>query len=348
MRVGFFAPLSGAQASFGNDAVRGAQLAVEEINAAGGILGHPLRLLVRDTQSRPEETKEVVNRLIDDDQVAALVGEIATDRSLVAAGIAQARGIPLITPGATSEAVTATGEWIFRACYTDSFQASAMAKFARLIGVTKAAVLHDSENPYGTGLSADFEKDFVRLGGTITSVQTYRTGDRDFSVQLNAIRAGSPEVVFLPSYYAEAALIIRQARDLGFTEPFLGTDGWDSPEFLAVGGKAVENCYFAGHFSAENSRPEVDAFVQAYTKKFDSPPPPLAALAYDSIRLLAGALARAGTSEPAALREALAATRDLAGVTGMITLDEHRNPSKPVIVLRVQDGKFTYLETVSR
>ena len=345
-RIGFFAPMSGAQASFGMDAVNGATQAIEEINLAGGVLGHAVKLIIKDTESQPEQTNAVVNELINTDKVAALVGEISTDRSLIAAPLAQASGIVMITPGATNEMVTAAGNYIFRACYTDAFQAAVMAKFARSIDVEKAAILFDASNPYGSGLMEAFKADFLQHGGTIVAEEFYRAGDTDFAAQLNAIKQKNPDSIFLPSYYTEAALIIRQARQLAIDAPFLGTDGWDSTEFLKVGGQALNNCYFVCHFSSDHASEKAKAFSDAYNAKFQSAPPPLAALTYDSIWLVADALKRSGSADPAALRDAIAATRDFAGVTGNISFDQSRDPKKPGIVIRVQDGKFTYLETI--
>ena len=310
------------------------------------MLGHPVKLIVKDTQSRIDETSIAVNQLITEDKVAALIGEIATDRSLVAAPIAQAKGVPMITPGSTNEKVTATGDYIFRVCFTDAFQAAVMAKFARSLDAVKAAILFDPSNPYSSGLAESFKKDFLAGRGTIVAEEFYRAGDKDFATQLNSIKARMPEIVFLPSYYGESALIIRQARQAGLDVPFLGTDGWDSPEFLKVGGEAVNNCYFSCHFAAESESPEVRDFVEAYTAKHGTPPPPLAALAYDAVSLAVDGLKRSGTSEGAPFRDALAATKDFPGVTGKISLDQDRNPTKPGIVIRVEDGKFTYLETV--
>lgn len=345
--MGFFAPLSGPQASFGSDAINGARLAVEEINAAGGVLGHPIKLVVKDTQSQADETAGVVNELIDKDQVVALIGEITTDRSLIAAPIAQAKGVPMISPASTHQLVTAAGNFVFRACYTDAFQATAMAKFARSIDVEKAAILYDPGSAYGIGLSDIFKRDFVAHHGTIVTEQAYRAGDTDFAPQLTVLKAANPEVIFLPSYYAEAALIIKQARQLGIDVPFIGTDGWDSPEFLKVGGTAVDNSYFSSHFSAESKEPKVEGFVASYGSKYNAAPPPLAALTYDSVYLVAEALKRAGKADRVAVRDALASLQDFVGVTGKITFDQDRNPRKPAVVIRLQDGKFTYLETVA-
>ncbi len=347
IRIGFFVSQTGEQSSFGLDATKGAQLAVKEINAAGGVLGRPLALVERDTQSRSDITSAVVTELIDKKRVSVLVGEIATDRSLVAAPLAQAAGIPMITPGSTHESLTQAGDGIFRACYTDLFQAIAMSKFARSIDAQTAAVIFDPSSPYGSDLATIFKTDFTSHGGQIVAQATYQTGDKDFSAQLNAIKSRMPEVIFLPCYYTEAALIISQARQLGMDMPFLGTDGWDSAEFLKVGGDAVNNCYFSSHFSAENTASPVSAFVQAYSSAYGQPPPPLAALSYDTIYLVADAIKRADSTESSKIKTALATTAGFQGVTGTIAFDENRNPTKPAIVIRIQKGKFTYLETSS-
>ena len=345
MRIGFFAPLSGPHASFGMDALNGATLAAEEINLAGGILGQPVTLIMKDTESQPEKTSAVVTDLINTEKVAALIGEITTDRSLVAATLAQSSGIPMITPSATGEEVTSTGDYIFRACYTDSVQAAVMDKFARSLDVKSAAILFDASNPYGTALLEAFKTDFAQHGGTIVAEEFYRAGDTDFAAQLNAIRDKNPESIFLPSYYGEAALIIRQARQMAIDALFLGTDGWHATDLVNVGGPATNNCYFASHFSSEQDSDKAKTFSDAYNAKFRIAPLAFAALAYDSVWLVADALKRAGSTDSTALRDAIAATRDFPGVTGTISFDQGRDPKKPVIVIRVQDGKFAYLET---
>lgn len=337
--------MSGAHAAFGMDALNGATLAVEEINLAGGLLGHPLTLVIKDTESQPEKTNAVVTELINTDKVAALIGEIATDRSLIAATLAQSSGIPMIIPSATGAEVTSAGDCIFRACYTDSFQAAVMAKFARSLDVNRAAIFFDASTTYGPGLMEAFKTDFTQRGGTIVAEEFYRAGDTDFATQLAAIRDKNPESVFLAGFHGEAALIIREARQMAIDALFLGTDGWHATGLVEVGGQATNNCYFASHFSSEQASDKVKSFANAYNEKFQTAPLSFAALAYDSVWLLAEAVKRAGSADPAALREAIAATRDFQGVTGTISFDVGRDPKKPVIVIRVQDGKFTYLET---
>jgi branched-chain amino acid transport system substrate-binding protein len=345
-RVGFLAPLTGAHASLGTEAMNGATLALEEINLAGGVLDHPLKLIIKDTESLPEKTGGVVNDLINTDKVAALIGEIATDRSLIAAALAQPAGIPMITPSATNEKVTATGDHIFRVCFTDAFQAAVMAKFARSLEVEKAAILFDASSASSTALMEAFKADVLQHDGTILAEEFYRVGDTDFAYQLNSIRDKIPDIIFLPGYFTEAAPIIRQARQLGIDAPFLGTDGWESTEFLKMAGQAANNCYFATHFSNEQSSEKVKAFSDAYYGRFGSTPSSVAALTYDSVWLLAEALKHAGSADPAAIRNAISEIRDFPGVTGIISFDKGADPKKPGIVIRVQDGKFSYLETI--
>ena len=346
--VGQFTSLTGAQATFGHSNDRGVQLAVEEINASGGVLGQPLRIITKDNQSKPGETSTVVRELITRNKVVALIGEVASGRSLEAAPIAQRSGIPMISPSSTNEKVTEVGDHIFRVCFIDLFQGTVCAKFARKkLGATKAAILTDVSKDYSMGLTKSFREEFTRNGGTITGEQSYSGGDKDFNSQLTAIKADNPQVIFLPAYYTEAPLIIRQARQLGITVPFVGGDGWDSPELIGVGGSSVEGCYFSNHFSEQSTDPRVKAFVDACRKKYNSDPDALAALGYDSVHLLADAMKRAGTTDPAKVTSALAATKDFPGVTGKITLDARRNPTKPAVMLQVKDGKFVYIETIA-
>jgi branched-chain amino acid transport system substrate-binding protein len=345
--VGQFASLTGPQATFGQSTDKGVQLALDEINGSGGVLGQPIRLITKDNQSKPGETSTAVRELITRDKVVALIGEVASGRSLEAAPIAQRSGIPMISPASTNEKVTETGDHIFRVCFIDPFQGTVCAKFAHKLGATKAAILTDVSKDYSLGLAKSFQEEFTKEGGIITGTQSYSGGDKDFSAQLTAIKSGNPQVVFLPAYYTEAPLIIRQARQLGITVPFVGGDGWDSTELVSVGGPSVEGCYFSNHFSNQSTDPQVVAFVNAYRKKYNEDPDAMVALGYDALLLLADAMKRAGTTDPAKVNAAIAATKDFPGVTGKITLDAHRNPNKPAVMLEVKNGKFAYVETIA-
>ena len=345
--VGQFASLTGGQATFGQSTDKGVQLALEEINGSGGVLGQPIRMITKDNQSKPGETSTVVRELITRDKVVALIGEVASGRSLEAAPIAQRSGIPMISPASTNEKVTETGDHIFRVCFIDPFQGTVCAKFAGKLAAQKAAIITDVSKDYSLGLAKSFKAEFLKNGGVITGEQSYSGGDKDFSAQLTAIKSANPDVVFLPAYYTEAPLIIRQARQLGITVPFIGGDGWDSTELISVGGSAVEGCYFSNHFSNQSTDPQVVAFVDAYRKKYHEDPDAMVALGYDSLKLLADAMKRAGTTDPDKVNAAIAATKDFPGITGKITLDEHRNPTKSAVMLQVKNGKFAYVETIA-
>ncbi len=345
--VGAFLPLSGSQAAFGQAAVEGIKLAVDAINGQNGLLGRPVHLVLRDTNSKGDEAARLVRELVTEDKVVALIGEIASENSLCAAPVAAELGIPMISPGSTHADVTKAGPGIFRICYVDPFQGRVMSKFATSIGVTKAAILSDPGDHYSAALAASFAEDFKTRGGTIVAEETCRPGATDFSGQLQAIKTAQPEVIFLPVYFTQAAAVINQARTLGIDQPFIGTDGWESPDFLKIGGKAVDNSYFASHFSAGEPSAQTKAFVEAYKAARGHDPLALAALGYDAMNFLADGIRRAGNTDPAALQTALAATQNFPGITGTITLDADRNPSKSAIVLRVDNGKFTYLETVA-
>jgi branched-chain amino acid transport system substrate-binding protein len=252
----------------------------------------------------------------------------------------------MISPASTHQDVTSAGDRIFRMCYAEPFQGAAMAKFAGSLKATRAAILLEANNPYSQGLAQSFRENFASANGTIVAEQTFQPGDPSLRSQLEAIKSAQPEVIFLPSYYAEAATVIRLARELGLEMPFLGGDGWDSEEFLKACGPAADNCYLANHFSAENKLPENQAFIAAYETKFGSPPPPLAALSYDAVKLAANAIREAASEDHEKIRQALTATSVFPGVTGTITFDANRNPAKPAVVLRVENGTFTYLETI--
>lgn len=346
IKIGMALPLTGVEASYGRDSLQGAQLAVEELNTNGGVLGRHLQLVVKDNQSKAGETSIVIRELINRQHVSALVGEGASGRSLEAAPIAQKNGIPLISSGSTNVKVTKIGNYIFRMCFIDSFQGKVMAKFAHSIGIQNIAIILDSSKDYSIGLAQSFSKDFMALGGRIVVQQSYTGNDKDFSAQLTAVKAAHPEAVFLPSYYTEASAIISQARQIGLEVPFMGGDGWDSEEFLKMGGKAMEGSYFSDHFSPDNQAPVVRNFVEGYRKKYGIPPSALAALAYDSIRLLADTIQRIRTVDPIQVRDALAATTNFPAVTGTITFDENRNPQKPAIIIKVRNGKFTFFKSM--
>ena len=348
IKIGQFASLTGKEASLGQSSNKGTMMAIDDLNAAGGVLGRPLLLVTEDTQSKPGETATVVKKLISRDKVVALLGEVASSRSLEAAPIAQAAKVPMISPASTNPKVTETGAYIFRTCFIDPFQGPVMARFAREhLKAKRVALVVSTSSAYSIGLAKFFRESFVANGGTIVLEQKYSEGDKDFKAQLTAIKAAGVDAVFNPGYYNEGALIVRQARDLGLTLPIFGADSWEAEALIQLGGKAMEGAYLCSHYSPEDPSPRVQNFVAAYKKRFGSTPDSNASLGYDSVLVLVDAIRRAGTTERNALREAIATTRDFMAVTGKITIDSERNASKNAVIVQVRNGKFEFVQSMS-
>ena len=347
--VGEYASLTGREAAFGQSSHKGTMLAIDEINAAGGLLGKKINLIYEDNRSLPGESATIVKKLITRDKVVAVLGEVASGRSLEAGPICQDNKIPMISPSSTNPKVTETGDYVFRVCFTDPFQGKLLAEFAkRSLKAQKVAVLSDVAAPYSMGLAQFFREPYVTAGGQIVADLKYTGGDKDFKAQLTAIKAANPDAIFVPGYYTEAGLIVSQARQLGVTVPLFGGDGWEAPELLQIAGNALEGTYYSTHFSAENDAPKIQAFVKNFRAKYNGESPDaMAALGYDSAMVLADAIKRAGTTERAALRDAIAATKDYEGLTGKTTLNAQRDATKPAVIITVKDGKFKYLETIS-
>lgn len=348
IRIGEFASLTGLNATFGISSHEGTLLAIEEINAAGGVLGKQLKLLTEDTQCKAGESATVVNKLLARDNVVAILGEVASSRSLEAAPICQRSGIPMISPSSTNPDVTKTGDYIFRVCFIDPFQGTVMANFAtRTLKAKRVAVFTDVKSDYSKGLARFFKERFTANGGTITAELDYNSGDKDFKAQLTTIRGDKPDGVFVPGYYTEAALICLQARELGLDVPLFGGDGWESTKLLEIGKEAVEGNYFSTHYHPDVGSELSRKFVTNYKARWNGKQPDaLAACGYDSALVLADALRRAGKTDGKALRDAIAATRDFQAVTGKITINENRDATKGAVILQVQKGEFKYLESV--
>lgn len=350
IRIGEFASLTGKEATFGQSSHKGTELAIAEVNAAGGVLGKQLELIAEDNRSTPGESATIAKKLITRDKVVALLGEVASGRSLEAAPIAQAAQIPMISPSSTNPKVTETGDYIFRVCFIDPFQGGLLAGFAqRTLKAQKVAIFADVAAPYSMGLAQFFREAFVAGGGQVVSEQKYTGGDKDFKAQLTAIKSTSPDVIAVPGYYTDVGLIVAQARQLGITVPLIGGDGWEAPELLQIAGaEALQGTYYSTHFSPESTDPLAQQFVAAYRAKYNGETPDaMAALGYDSVMVLVDAIKRAGTTDGPKLREALAATRDFPGATGLTTLDAKRDASKPAVIITVKDGKFTYVESIA-
>ncbi len=355
IRIGEVDSITGSEATFGISTHRGIELAISEINAAGGIKGKKLTLTTMDDQGKPDEAATAVTKLITQNQVTAIIGEVASSRSLAMAPIAQNHKIPMISPSSTNPRVTQQGDYIFRVCFIDPFQGSVMAKFAfEQLKLKKASILRDVKSDYSVGLADYFEKTFKELGGEILTDVSYSAGDIDFKSQLTKIRAGIadnakgvPTAIFVPGYYTEVGLIARQARELGMTETLLGGDGWDSPKLKEIGGSSIDGSYFSNHYAHDNKSTSVINFVDKYKELYHETPDGLAAMGYDAAIVLADAMKRAKTLNPADIRDALAQTKDFQGVTDRITIDQNRNAVKSAVILEVNKDGFKYFTTVS-
>jgi branched-chain amino acid transport system substrate-binding protein len=349
IKVGEFASLTGKEATFGTSSHEGTLLAIEEINAAGGVLGKQIELLTEDDQSKAGEPANAVNKLISKDSVVAILGEVASSRSLEAAPICQDNKIPMISPASTNPDVTKQGDYIFRACFTDPFQGAALANFSTgTLKATKVAMLTDVKSDYSKGLAKCFKDKFLANGGTLTTELDYNGGDKDFKAQLTTIKNGNPEAVFVPGYYTDVALIAIQAKQIGLAVPLFGGDGWESSVLLDIGKEAMNGNYFSTHCAADQGTPKMTAFVEAYKKRFNGKvPDAMAVLGYDSAMLLADAMKRAGTTEGAKLRDAIAATKDFEGVSGKFSLNSDRDAVKALVFIKIDGGKFTYTATVN-
>jgi branched-chain amino acid transport system substrate-binding protein len=341
--VGLYAALTGQEASFGQATQQGVKLAAEEINNAGGVLGKKIRLVIYDDQGKAEEAASVVTKLITGDDVIAIIGENSSNQSLAAGPIAQANKVPMISPSSTNPNVTKKGDYIFRVCFTDPYQGKALATFVRQnLGLSTAAILRDNKNDYSVGLAEVFRAEFTRLGGRITTEQSYSGGDADFRAQLTAIRAADPQVVFVPGFYTDAGQIAVQARDLGITVPLVGGDGWDSPVLITIGGKSVDGCYFSDHYFVGEPRPAVQRFVGEIRKRTGADPAANAALGYDAMYILANAIRASGSLDRKAIRDHIAQTKDYSGVSGVITMGPDRDPIKPVAMIKIEGGKTQF------
>jgi branched-chain amino acid transport system substrate-binding protein len=349
--VGMYGSLTGDGASFGQSSREGTELAVEEINGAGGLLGgRKIKLLVEDDQSKPEEASNAVTKLVTQDKVVAVLGEVASRRSLAAAPVCQKYMVPMISPSSTNERVTQVGDYIFRVCFIDPFQGEVLAKFAyNDLKARKVAILKDIQQDYSVGLTDSVMKHFTALGGQVLDPVSYSTGDSDFKAVLTQVRSQKPDAVFVTGYYPEAAIIARQARELGMKMPLLGGDGWVG-DALKNGREALNNSFISNHYSGDNPDPVVQNFVTAYRTKFSREPDAIAALAYDAVKVLADAITRSNSTDGPKLRDALSHA-DVPGVTGRLKINALRNVDKPAVIQEVTfvngEVKFVYKTTIN-
>lgn len=338
--IGGIFPLSGTVAVYGTEARNGIELAIEEVNAAGGINGRYIALVSEDDEGNPEKTVNAYTKLTTRDKVGIIIGSLTSGCTQAITERAQTQKVLLVAPAATMASITDAGDFIFRACFIDPFQGTVGGLFAAGdLGAKRAAILYDNANDYSVGLMENFITSFEGKGGTIAARESYGTGEVDFNAQLTKIKSAGPDVVYLPDYYATVSLIAKQLRAQGINTPIVGADGWDGLTDNA--GDEVLNGFYSNHYAADSTDPKVRNFVSAYKAKYGSEPVSFAALGYDSLYMVKDAIARAGSAEPSAVRDALAQT-DGNYVTGNLTFDAKRNPIKSAVMVEIvkQGGKL--------
>ncbi|HBT15944.1 MAG TPA: amino acid ABC transporter substrate-binding protein [Firmicutes bacterium] len=341
IKIGTIMSTSGPVSTYGIQTRDAIKMAIEEINAQGGVLGKKVELIVEDDEKNPEKTMNALIKLATKDKVTAILGGLTSDCTLAITKEAQQRNVLLLTPTSTNDLVTDAGDLIFRSCFKDSFQGSVVARFAiETLGAKKAAVLYDMNNDYSNGLTKSFRETFEALGGALVAVESYAGGDKDFNAQITKIKAADPDVFFIPDYYNTISLVIKQVGNQGLNATMLGADGWD--ELTGQAGDEAIGSYFSNHYSPDADDPDVVAFVQKYREKYNVTPNALAALGYDATYILLEAMERAGSTDPQKVKEALMET-NRKFVTGNIQFDEQHNPVKSVTMLRIikgADGKL--------
>jgi branched-chain amino acid transport system substrate-binding protein len=340
VKIGAIQPISGGVSEFGTQTRDAMQIAVDEYNKQGGVLGKQIELIVEDDENNPDKTVNAFNKLVTKDKVVGILGGLTSKVTLAITSLAQNKGIPLLTPTATNVSVTDAGDCIFRACFLDDFQGNVMAKFATAtLKAKKAALLYDFSNDYSKGLAQSFKDNFVKYGGQNVAEESYNANETDFSAQLTKIKNTNPDVLFLPDYYNTVGLIGKQAKNMGIKAVMMGGDGWDSVDTDKDAATALEGSYFSNHYSPNSQDPNVKAFVDSFKAKNGKTPNALAALGYDAVKIMVEAIKSANSTDPAKIKEALKKT-DVQFVTGKITFNEKRNPMKPAYIIKVTGGKL--------
>lgn len=344
--------ITGANPVIGASARKGIDLALEEINAAGGVTvgGKQYKLAVEelDNEFKPETAAAVAQKFADQADIMAMIGPNDSADVMPTIPIIEKAKLPSITPWATAVAITQNNDYFFRAAFTDDFQGAVIAKFAyNDEGAKTAAVLYDMSNDYNVGIATIFRKTYEELGGKVVEFQTYGRGEKDFTSQLTKIIAAKPDILLLPNFFAEIPLQAEQARNLGYTGKFIGSDTWGDKELLNLGGKYVEGALWVGHYAVDIASDKAKAFIAAFTKKYNDTPNDIAALNYDTVYLLKLAVENAGQVDRVAIRNGLASIKEYEGVTGVMKFNDTGDPTKSAVIIKIKDGKFTYYATAN-
>lgn len=345
INVGVFLPLKGLGQGSANEVLNGLAMGAEEVNAGGGVIGHLLRIVVRDTRAEPARAEKAARDLVGEDKAVALIGGLSAG-SVEAAMAADEMRIPLLALGSTMPGIPSREPWIFRICQTDFHSGRIMAKFAATLGAKRTLVLYDPADEFSKTLALAFGKQFKRKPDARIAGEAFATGTVDFTKHLQTIKKKNPDVVYLPLPADQAAPILRKARELGLTMPFLGTANWDSLEFPSMVGDSGSNTYFPGRFNPDGPSDAVQLFLEVYERKNGNLPSASAAMGYDALVVLADAIRRANSTEPEKLREALASTQSFPGLTGDITTDPELARTQSVPLLKLDAGKISFLEMI--
>ena len=349
VKFGVFEPLTGANAAGGAMEIEGLEIANELYPE---VMGMPIELVIVDNKSDKVEAANAATKLVDQDKVNAVIGSWGSSFSMAAGPIVEEAGVPAVGTSCTNPLVTLGNDYYFRVTFIDSFQGVVMANYAyEVLGAEKVAIVQEISNDYSVGLVKFFTDAFVELTGnedSIVYVASYNTGDQDFTAQLTNIKTLEPDAIFAPGNYSESAMLIKQAKELDMDVPFLGADTWETPEFIDIGGEAVNGTVFSTFFDSKVPlTPESEVFLDAYRAKFDKEPASVTALAYDAYILLVNAIERAGSADPAAIRDALADTTGFDGAAGVIALDANGDAVKNAVIKTIENGEFTYLTTIA-
>jgi len=352
IRIGLITPLSGDVKTFGESVRNSFLFAVDEANAKGGVAGMKIVPVIVDDKNDPTEAANAANLLVNQYRVKAIVGSVTSKATIPISDIVQAGKIPTITPTATNPKVTVADgkrkDYMFRACFIDPFQGAVMAKFCRdTLKKKKAAVLFDASNDYSKGIAEVFRDAFRKMGGEVVAFESYGKDDVDFSALLTKVKASGADVLFLPDYYNKVGLIAKQVQEKGMKIQLVGPDGWDSPDLVKIAGTAIDGGYFSNHYSPDDKRPEVAAWVRKYKEKYGQVPDALGTLAYDATNLLLEAIRKAGSDDPKKIRDALASIRDFQAVSGKSTLDKNGDSIKSAAILKIEGGRQKFVMMVN-
>lgn len=353
IKIGINYELSGGVATYGQSSVDGIELAIEQINAAGGINGKKIVAVKYDTKSEPAEATTLATKLMTNDKVVAVLGPATSGSFKATIPVAAKNKIPVASGSATADDVTvdANGvkEYAFRICFSDSYQGSVMATYAlKNLSKKKAVIIMDSSSDYAKGLAENFKKTFEEGGGKVVAQEAYLDGDTDFNAIITRIKSQDLDVIFIPGYYEEVGLIIKQARAQGINVPVLGADGFDSPELVNLAGaKALNDVYFSNHYSSLDKDPAVVKFIEDFKAKYNREPDAFNALGYDLAKFVADGIGRADKISGESIKNALASTKDFVGVTGSFSIDQNHNAVKAIVVIGLKDGVQATSERIS-